>query len=370
MLKAKTIVDTFHEHGVRFFTGVPDSLLKDFCAYAAEHADSHVIAANEGNAIALAAGHYVATREPALVYLQNSGLGNAVNPLLSLAATDVYAIPLCMVIGWRGEPGKKDEPQHTLQGPLTIPLLETMNIPYEILPEEESVARETIGRLISRMNESSSAVALVVREGTFEKYSLAEKEDSYEMTRESALAVVIDSLEKDAIVVSTTGKLSRELFEMREGRGEGHEKDFLTVGSMGHASSLALGIARAKPNRIVYCLDGDGAALMHLGSLAVIGQVQPKNLRHIIFNNAAHDSVGGQPTAGATIDFEKVVLASGYARASRVETESDLKAAVTRMGEGPSFLEIRIKLGSRSDLGRPTRTPRENKDDFMRYLAS
>lgn len=370
MLNAKTIVEKLDAEHIRFFTGVPDSLLKDFCAYVAEHAGSHVIAANEGSAVAIAAGHYLASGNAAAVYLQNSGFGNAVNPLLSLAAAEVYGVPMMLIIGWRGEPGKKDEPQHKLQGPLTIPLLETMRIPYAILPEDEAGAMETIARLSAQMREKSAAVALVVREGSFEKHVLAPREDDHEMTREAALALVVESLPNNAVVVSTTGKLSRELFELREKRGEGHEKDFLTVGSMGHASSVALGIAIEKPGREVYCLDGDGAAIMHLGSWAVVGERAPQNFRHIVFNNAAHDSVGGQPTAGATFDFAAVARAAGYKSAVRVATESELKDALASFREGPAFIEIRIRLGSRSDLGRPTRTPHENKGDFMQYLST
>src|SRR3989344_558096 len=332
MVHAKAFFDAFTRKGVRFFTGVPDSLLKDFCAHVTTRCNprTHVIAANEGNAIAIAAGHHLATGKIALVYLQNAGLGNIVNPLLSLADPKVYGIPMVLVIGWRGEPGTKDEPQHRSQGPLTIPLMQTLGVPYKVLPTSERDAVRAVARACDRAKKENRAVALVVREGTFAPHPFLAPTNTYSLTREEALHACVETLPSTAVVVSTTGKLSRELFEFRKATGARHEKDFLTVGSMGHASQVALGIALSQPRRPVYCFDGDGAALMHLGSLAIIAQAAPKNFKHIIFNNGTHESVGGQPTA--------------------------------------AFLEIRVKSSSRKDLTRPTRTPLENKRALMRYL--
>ena len=374
MIRPETVFDALTSDGARFFTGVPDSLLKHFCAYILQACDatSHVTAANEGNAIALAAGHHLATGRAAVVYMQNSGIGNAVNPLLSLADPGVYSIPMLLFVGWRGEPGgKKDEPQHLSQGSATIPLLEAMRIPYGILPTSERTALTAIRKAYVRAKRENRPVALVVQEGTFSPAVVeARPLGSYSLTREEALRGVVPLLPDDAVIVSTTGKLSRELFELRKESGAGHTRDFLTVGSMGHASQIALGIALAQPERPVYCFDGDGAAIMHLGGWAVIGQAAPRNLRHIVFNNGGHESVGGQPSAGYVVSFEGIAQACGYARAACASDGETLRASMMRLrkSHGPSLLEIRIRGGSRANLARPDRTPVENKQDVMRYL--
>lgn len=371
MVPVSSFFDALKRGGADFFTGVPDSLLKDLCAYITEHArGAHVIAANEGNAVALAAGHHLATGRAAIVYMQNSGLGNTVNPLLSLADKAVYRIPMLLIIGWRGEPGVHDEPQHRAQGPLTIPLLRTLGIPHVILPQSERAAVRAAERAYARAQKEGRAVALVVRAGTFSPHALAAAPSSYPLTREAALHIALGELPKNAVVVSTTGKLSRELFEWRKERGGRHGKDFLTVGSMGHASQIALGIALSKPRRPVYCFDGDGAALMHLGGWAIIGQEAPKQFRHVVFNNGMHESVGGQPTAGFDTDFPAIARACGYRVALAASNAHSLEVAMQKLRRavGPAFLEIRVRGGSRKDLGRPTRTPLENKQDFMRTL--
>src|SRR3989344_3950191 len=372
MVHAKAFFDAFTRKGVRFFTGVPDSLLKDFCAHVTTRCNprTHVIAANEGNAIAIAAGHHLATGKIALVYLQNAGLGNIVNPLLSLADPKVYGIPMVLVIGWRGEPGTKDEPQHRSQGPLTIPLLRTLGVPYKVLPTSERDAVRAVARACDRAKKENRAVALVVREGTFAPHPFLAPTNTYSLTREEALHACVETLPSTAVVVSTTGKLSRELFEFRKATGARHEKDFLTVGSMGHASQVALGIALSQPRRPVYCFDGDGAALMHLGSLAIIAQAAPKNFKHIIFNNGTHESVGGQPTAAFVTDLSAVARACGYAYVASVSDATALSKELRRFkkARGAAFLEIRVKSSSRKDLTRPTRTPLENKRALMRYL--
>ena len=358
---------------IDLFTGVPDSLLKDLCAYITDHAPAgrHIIAANEGAAVAIAAGHYLATGKPALVYMQNSGMGNAVNPLLSLADPKVYSIPMLLVVGWRGEPCVKDEPQHVKQGEVTLSLLDAMQIPYIVIDEEETIAEKQFTQLLAQAKSTSSPQVAIIRKNLFSPYQLKNKPvNKYEMSREEALQTVVDSLEKGDIVVSTTGKLSRELFEDREKKGKGHEKDFLTVGSMGHSMSIALGIALNKPDRLVYCLDGDGAVIMHLGAMTNIGVSKLKNIRHIVFNNGAHESVGKQPTAGFRSDIRQIALSCGYKDAFCIYNIADLQQAmrVFKDIEGPSLLEIRINLESRDDLGRPTRTTHENKKDFMKFL--
>ncbi len=360
--------------GINFFTGVPDSLLKSFCAYLAEQVprERHVAAANEGGALALAAGHYLATGEPSLVYMQNSGLGNAVNPLTSLVDPLVYSIPALLLIGWRGEPGRKDEPQHARQGQITPELLATLRVRHALLPREEDAAERLLREAAAHLREQREPFALLVRRGTFEPYALGDCSPvAAELTREEAVQLVLSQLDTDDVVVATTGGTSRELFEYRAALQQGHQRDFLTVGSMGHASQIALGVALARPQRRVYCLDGDGALLMHLGGLAVIGERAPKNLRHIVLNNFAHDSVGGQPTAAAGLDIPGAARACGYRTALRASDRAEAGRALEALGDavGPALLEIRVKKGARGDLGRPTTTPVENKKAFMRFLA-
>ena len=271
-MEVDKFVECLQEAGINFFTGVPDSLLKSFCAYVTDTCGkNHVIAANEGGAVGLAAGRYLATGKPALVYMQNSGQGNAVNPLCSLVDPDVYSIPMVLLVGWRGEPGVKDEPQHVKQGKVTVSLFETLGIPTEVLPDDESAALELTRKMVERAKTESRPVALVVRKGLFAEYKLQNKKpDIASLPREQAIEGVLRALPKDAVVVSTTGMISREVYETRERLGQDHSHDFLTVGSMGHASMIALGIAKAQPNRKVYCLDGDGASIMQMGNMAIV----------------------------------------------------------------------------------------------------
>ncbi len=373
MINCKQFYDLLIEKQIYFFTGVPDSLLKDFCAYVTDNtsADKNIITANEGNAIALATGYHLATGKIGLVYMQNSGQGNTINPLTSLADQEVYSIPILLLIGWRGEPNKKDEPQHIKQGKITLKLLDTLEIPYSVLPDSIEQTKKVLETTFNFMKEKNSPYALIVKKDTFESYS-SEKEmkTSFEHLRESALKLVINTLDPDDIVVSTTGMTSRELFEYREDLKQDHSRDFLTVGSMGHSSSIALGIALSKPNRQVYCLDGDGAVIMHMGSLAIIGTQKLKNFKHIVINNGAHDSVGGQPTAGFEIDITSIAKACGYKLALEAETTEEIIESMKKLKntEGPALLEIKVNKGARKDLGRPTTTPLENKKVFMEFL--
>ena len=354
MIEPGLFVNTLREAGVDFFTGVPDSLLKNFCAYVTDNCGAdHVIAANEGGAVGLATGHYLATGRPALVYMQNSGQGNAVNPLASLADPDVYSVPLVLLVGWRGEPGVKDEPQHVKQGKVTLSLFETLGIPTEVLPDDEAAACQLARAQVARARAESRPVALVVRKGLFADYALQNKKpDIAALRREEAIEAVLSEMGDDAVVVSTTGMISREVYEIRERLGQGHARDFLTVGSMGHALMIALGIAKAQPARPVFCLDGDGASLMHLGNLAIAGQSGCANLTHIVFNNAAHDSVGGQPTVAGQVNLPEIARQCGYNRPG-----------------APTFREIRVAKGARKDLGRPKEPPQVNKALFMETLA-
>ena len=360
-------------HGVEFFTGVPDSLLKEFCLCIDDSivGDKHIIAANEGNAVALAAGYYLAQKSIPLVYMQNSGLGNAINPLLSLCDSDVYSIPLLVLVGWRGEPGVKDEPQHTKQGKIQLELLKALDIPYKIISQNDNQFAMQISNAVEIAKTENRPVVLLIKKGTFEKYTTEiEKSPIQCMKREEALEIILRNLNDNAIVVSTTGKTSREIFEIREKNGQSHERDFLTVGSMGHCSSIALGIALAKPHRQVVCIDGDGAMLMHLGSLTSIATLKPKNFRHILMNNEVHESVGGQKTAAKELDMTAIVNSLGSSKIFNAETPADLEQKFIDFVScpGPSFLEVKIRPGSREDLGRPTIKPVDNKENFMKFL--
>ena len=354
MIGVATFVDGLQSLGINFFTGVPDSLLKSFCAYVTDTCgDNHVIAANEGGAVGLAAGHYLATGKPALVYMQNSGQGNAINPLASLADPDVYSIPMVLLVGWRGEPGEKDEPQHVKQGKVTISLFKTLGIPTEILPNDNESAANATRKMVEKAKAESRPVALIVRKGLFAEYKLRFPKSSVaDLKREQAIEEILKSLPKDAVVVSTTGMISREVYETRGRLGHDHSRDFLTVGSMGHAIMIALGIAKARPERRVFCLDGDGASIMQMGNMAIAGQSGCANLTHIVLNNAAHDSVGGQPTVGSAIDFSSVAASCGY----------------NRLG-APVFKEIKVARGARKDLGRPKEPPQVNKALYMKTLG-
>jgi phosphonopyruvate decarboxylase len=369
MISSSDFYNSLKNKGIDFFAGVPDSLLKDFCAYLQDNAQKnrHIISANEGNAVGLALGHYLATGNPALVYMQNSGQGNAVNPLTSLADKEVYGIPILLLVGWRSEPGIKDEPQHAKQGRITLDLLKTLEIPYSIL---EDSFEKNLEDALKYMKEKSSPYALIAKKGTFEEYKSKPIDSKYSLTREDALKIVLSRLEKE-VVVSTTGMLSRELFELREQSKQNHEKDFLVVGGMGHASSIALGIA-LNSEKQVYCLDGDGSVLMHMGSLAVNALANSKNFRHIVFNNGSHESVGGQPTAASDLNLADIAKSCSYKSVFIAENKEELEKEIQNLAksEGPSFLEIKIKKGHRKDLGRPTKSSEENKISFMNYLKT
>ena len=357
-----------------FFTGVPDSQLKALCNYLHEHygADRthHVIAANEGNAVAIAAGYHLATDKIPVVYMQNSGEGNAVNPLASLMHPEVYAIPAILIIGWRGEPGVKDEPQHVFQGKITTGLPELMEIPYLIVgvdttEAEVAKAMEDFRSVLDK----GGQVAFVIRKDALRYEGKPLYRNAHSLSREDAVRCIAEAAAGD-LIVSTTGKTSRELFEIREQRGEGHEKDFLTVGSMGHSSSIALGIALQKKDRRVWCIDGDGAALMHMGAMAVAGTSGCDNLIHVLINNEAHESVGGLPTVADKMDFVAIAKACGYAQAVSVADEAALRevlADAARRQES-CFIEVKCAIGSREDLGRPTQSTIENKEAFVGYL--
>jgi len=371
MIEPKAFVDALASQAMEFYIGVPDSLLKDFCAYVDDtrEGSQHVIAANEGNAVAMASGYHLATGKNAVVYLQNSGLGNAINPLTSIADKEVYQTPMLLVIGWRGEPGLKDEPQHIKQGRVTPAQLELLEIPYQIV-DAASDPLVLSSWASQQLNQTGAPVAFLVKNSAFASYKSSRKPTiQSSMKREAALEVLLE-MAGDAAVISTTGKTSREVFELRAARHD-EQRDFLTVGGMGHTASIALGVAIGQPKKHIVCIDGDGSILMHMGALTIIGAQTPGNLTHVLLNNASHESVGGQPTVADRVDFRAIALASGYKAYATAATPDELRSAWEELSNqtGPVMLEVKIASGSRDDLGRPTNTPRQNKKAFMQWLT-
>lgn len=360
--------------GSDFYTGVPDSQLKALCNYLMNtygiDQKHHIIAANEGNCTALAAGYYLATGKVPVVYMQNSGEGNVINPVASLLNDKVYAIPMVFIIGWRGEPGIHDEPQHIYQGEVTLKLLEDMNIKTFVIGKETT--DKEVASAMTDFREILAAgknVAFVIRKGAISYDGKVEYENENKISREDIIQHIIKVSGEDP-VICTTGKASRELFENRVANGQGHQYDFLTVGSMGHSSSIALGVAINKPNRKVWCIDGDGAVLMHMGSMAVLGSISPKNMIHIIINNGAHETVGGMPTVASKINLVAIAKGCGYPNAVCVDNTDDFDRELQRAKERNelSMIEVKCSIGAREDLGRPTTTAIENKVNFMNYL--
>lgn len=360
--------------GSDFYTGVPDSQLKALCNYLMNVYGidplHHVIAANEGNCAALAAGYHLATGKVPVVYMQNSGEGNAINPLASLLNEKVYAIPVIFIIGWRGEPGVHDEPQHIYQGEVTLKLLEDMDVKFFVIDKEttEAELKEAMKEFSALLSKGKD-VAFVVKKGALSYDGKVDYKNANELNREEIIRHIVKYTGQDPII-STTGKASRELFEIREANGQGHAHDFLTVGSMGHASSIALGVALNKPDQKVWCIDGDGAVLMHMGAMALVGTNSPENMVHIVINNCAHETVGGMPTVAGQIKLTDIAHACGYPYAVCVDSYDmlDKELASARERSQLSFIEVKCGIGARDDLGRPTTTPIENKDNFMSAL--
>lgn len=373
-MNATEFIDTLERIlEIEFYAGVPDSLLSTLTGEIMSRygiSERHIVAANEGNAAGLAAGYHLATGKIPCVYMQNSGEGNMLNPYASLLAPEVYKIPCVFVVGWRGEPGTKDEPQHVFQGEITQTLMELLTIQTVVVTGNmESEELQEKCRIFKRLLSEGKCVAFLVEKGALTGDVKVKYANSYTMKREDALREIVKGTGED-ILVSTTGKASRELFEIREQNGESHQYDFLTVGSMGHSSSIALSIALAKKDKKIWCIDGDGAALMHMGAMAVIGANAPRNFVHILINNESHETVGGMPTVAGSIDFAKVAEGCGYQRILEAFTPKEV-AQVVEEAKGAdelTFIEIKAALGARSDLGRPTTTAEENKKSFMQYV--
>jgi len=376
MISPKELFKIFNSNNLTFFTGVPDSTFKGWMSFLEkEHGKklTQIIAANECEAISVASGYHLSTGKIGVVYMQNSGLGKTVNPLTSICDPDVYSIPLILMVGWRGEPGKKDEPQHKKMGKIMIPLLETLKIPYRQIPSDINEGKKVIREIKNISMKSKKPVALIVKKGIITTEDCNEHSDNeknkLEMKREDAIKAIIDKLKGNEIIVSTTGKTSRELYEYRIERKE-KPRDFYTVGGMGCAAAISLGIALHKPKKKIFVFDGDGSIIMQMGSLATIGHYKPENLNHIVFDNCAHDSTGGQTTVSKTVDFKKIAVACGYKNVKTVEKKKDLTKAIKNIFsiKGPNMIIVNVKKGSRENLGRPTTTPKENKDSFMQYI--
>ena len=373
MIRPSYFYDLLIKNGTDFFAGVPDSLLKNFCAYVTDDAPSekHIISANEGSATALACGYHMATGKIPMIYMQNSGEGNMVNPMLSLADRDVYSIPMLIVIGWRGEPGVHDEPQHVKQGKVTCDLLDAMKIPYEVLSENEAELPGQFEKAYKYIKENNAQYAFVIRKNTFDEYKLVNNIPvEGKMSREEAIEKIMLSADDKTAFVSTTGMASRELYELRDKHNQAHDRDFLTVGGMGHCSQIALAIAMNKADRQVYCIDGDGASIMQMGGMATIGTRNPSNMVHFVMNNGAHDSVGGQPTVGRQIDLCAIAAGCGYENVVKVETPEELDAVLhdDETKSKLTFVEVLVTKGARKDLGRPKSTPVQNKEALMEFL--
>ena len=350
MIKVEALIDLLKKNNSNFFTGVPDSLLKSFCGYVADHSSEnlHVISANEGGAVGIAIGYYLATGNVPMIYMQNSGLGNAINPLTSLADPEVYSIPMLLLIGWRGEPGIKDEPQHVKQGRITPTLLECLEIPYKILPKELTDADSVIRNMIQIANDEKRPTALLIQRDTFEKYNTYSDDLSEQnlLSREEAISLILKHGQKNDIVIGTTGMASREIYEFRKNNNDS-TTDFLTVGGMGHASQIALAVSKFSKDKNVFCLDGDGALLMHLGGLATNAHEGQSNFHHIVLNNGTHDSVGGQPTLGSKVNFKNIAESVGFHTSFQASNLEEILICLNQMRESnhPSFLEIIIKPG-------------------------
>jgi len=372
MVLCEQFYEIMQENGINFFTGVPDSTFKDWLNFLFDEHNKKVttvIACNECEAIATAAGHHLATGKIGCVYMQNSGEGKTVNPLTSLCDKEVYSIPMLLMIGWRGQPGERDEPQHKKMGRIMIPLLDVLEIPYRILSENLEEIKKDTSEMIKLAKRESKPAAIIIKSGVFEEYASKNKnKNDYEMSREEAMHAIMADLKGDEAIIATTGKTSRELFEYRVKRRE-LPRDFYTVGSMGCSASIANSIAINKQERKILIFDGDGAAIMQLGALATIGHYGPKNLIHIIFDNESYESTGNQSSVSSSIDFEKIALSCGYKTAFTIKAKKELSKIKSMLDEdGPVMVVLKVNQKSRKDLGRPNKTPIENKQSFMDFL--
>jgi phosphonopyruvate decarboxylase len=376
MINAKEFYQEFKNNNLDFFTGVPDSLLGPLCSFLYNNCNEkeHLIAANEGTACANAIGYHMATNKIPVVYMQNSGLGNAYNPLVSLCNEKILSIPMLLLIGWRAEikpdnQQQQDEPQHQQQGLITTTTLESMEIEFDIL-DQNSNYQDIIKKTVNKINSSQAPKALLVRKNTFSPCSLERNQENIDLSREQAIKIISKNLQDNIPIIATTGKSSRELFEVRENNKQDHQRDFLTVGGMGHASQIALGIAMFKPKNKVCCIDGDGAFLMHMGGAGKLAQCP--NFIHVLIVNQSHDSVGGLPTSQESINFKQLAQACGYKHIAELANAQKLEQTVQEYSKttGSSIIIVQTNRKSRKDLGRPSISPINNKIQFMNFLKN
>lgn len=373
MIAITELVSTLNYNGVNFATGVPDSLLGQLGA-ALDNPHSgikHVTAVNEGSAVGLGIGSYLATGRLPLVYMQNSGLGNALNPLVSLAGSSTFNVPLLLLIGWRGEVGPEgaqieDEPQHILQGRITPALLELMEIPFFILDSKSSIY-EVVASACKAALQRSLPVAIVVRKGSFQSSAFLRSKNAGNISRRRSIEVICDSIPTQTPIIATTGMISRELFDVRRLSGQ-NPPDLLCVGGMGHAVSVASGFASMSSQRILL-LDGDGSAQMHLGALLTASSIP--NLIHVVLNNGGHASVGGQSTSSPDLDFSLLTPYLGYKNSFRANNEVELRDSVAMIlaRDTSSFLEIRCAMQTTPELGRPEDPPSINASLFSQNVT-
>ena len=376
MISCQSFFDILKKYDFTFFTGIPDSTFKDWTKFLADKDGQklqNIVPCNECEATAIATGYYLATKKIGVIYMQNSGFGKTINPLTSLCDPDVYSIPVLLLIGWRGEPGKVDEPQHKKMGKVLLPLLETLKVPYNVLEPDVNQIENDCKKALIYFKNNQGPYAFIIRSNFFENYPMKDKvQFNYELVRDEVINLILDNASESDIIVSSTGYISREVYEYREARKKDHNKSFYNVGSMGCACSIGLSIALQKSDRRIIVLDGDGAIIMQMGAFTTIGKYSPSNFVHIIFDNNAHESTGGQPTNSATVNFVKIALAANYKRGKEIKTKKDLIDAIPEIKseKGPIIFVIKIKMGTKPNLKRPEKSPIELKQDFIKNLTN
>lgn len=375
MISAESFIARAGRRGFNLYSGVPCSYLTPFINYVLDSPDlTYIGAANEGDAIALVAGAELGGVRGVVMH-QNSGLGNSLNPLTSLTYT--FKIPLLLITTLRGEPGgAADEPQHELMGSITMSLLELMDIPWEYFPDHVDQIDPCLDRAVSHMDSARRPYALVMRKGTVEPWKLQSGQQEKPLlaelpdrkpprhSRHDMLEAVRDATSDADVLVATTGYTGRELYDVGD-----RENQLYMVGSMGCATSFGLGLALAQPHRRVVVLDGDGAALMRLGAQATLGYERPPNLVHILFDNGAHESTGGQATVSRSVDFCAIAAGCGYPRTSRASEPEELAEILTTGGDGLHFVHVPTVPGIPHMLPRPTIRPHEVADRLRSFLA-
>ena len=355
MIEVNSLVSLLKKNNCDFFTGVPDSVLKELSIKLQnKNKKKHIIATNEGSAVSLGIGHYLSTKRVPCIYMQNSGLSNALNPLISIAHKRVYSIPLILVIGWRGSPRIKDEPQHNIKGEITENILKLLNIKYTILRSNNDLNK--FDKQIKLAKKKSSIVACLIEQGTLTKNKKTnKKKDFYNLDKEIFLKTLLLTLKKNTKIISSTGFNSREIMYLRKKFKITNGRDFYMVGGMGHTSSVALGYSLSNKKNVI-CIDGDGSLLMHLGSIKTAGTFANKNFKYILLNNNSHDSVGNQSTYANNVNFEKLSKSLGFKKFYSIKNKINLKKKIkTFLSEKElSFLEIKISNSKIKKLPRPT----------------